>query len=58
MLALRKARNDIEFEIDEISMLPLDKVKLEGEELEMFNKLLSMLDDVEDVQEVYHNVEL
>ena len=39
-------------------MLPLDKVKLEGEELEMFNKLLSMLDDVEDVQEVYHNVEL
>ena len=48
----------IEFEIDEISMLPLDKVKLEGEELEMFNKLLSMLDDVEDVQEVYHNVEL
>ena len=56
--ALRKAKNDIEFEIDEISMLPLDKVKLEGEELEMFNKLLSMLDDVEDVQEVYHNVEL
>ena len=29
-----------------------------SEELEMFNKLLSMLDDVEDVQEVYHNVEL
>ena len=56
--ALRKAKNDIEFEIDEISMLPLDKVKLDGEELEMFNKLLSMLDDVEDVQEVYHNVEL
>lgn len=56
--ALRKAKNDIEFEIDEISMLPLDKIKLDGEELEMFNKLLSMLDDVEDVQEVYHNVEL
>ena len=56
--ALKKAKNDIEFEIDEISMVPLDKVKLEGEELEMFNKLLSMLDDVEDVQEVYHNVEL
>ncbi len=56
--ALKKAKDDIEFEIDEISMLPIDKVKLEGEDLEMFNKLLSMLDDIEDVQNVYHNVEL
>ena len=56
--ALKKAKNDIEFEIDEISMVPLDKISLDGEEKELFEKLLNMLDDIEDVQNVYHNVEL
>lgn len=56
--ALKKAKNDIEFEIDEISMVPLDKISLDGEEKELFEKLLNVLDDIEDVQNVYHNVEL
>lgn len=56
--AILNAKSDIDFEIDEISMVPLDKITLEGEELETFEKLLAMLDDVEDVQNVYHNVEL
>ena len=55
--ALKKAKEDIEFELDEISMVPFEKIKLEGEDKEMFDKLLSMLDDIEDVQNVYHNVE-
>ena len=29
-----------------------------GEDLEIFNKMLAMLDEIEDVQNVYHNVEL
>ena len=33
-------------------------VTLEGEDKENFDKLLNMLDDVEDVQKVYHNVNL
>ena len=49
---------EIEFDIDEISMLPKDKVTLSGEDKEIFERLLTMLDDVEDVKEVYHNVEL
>lgn len=57
-MAVKNLKEDIDFEIDEISMLPIEKVKLDGEELETFNKLLGMLDDVEDVQNVYHNVEL
>ncbi len=56
--AIKSIKNDIEFEIDEISMIPIEKIKLEGEELELFEKLLTMLDDIEDVQNVYHNVEL
>ena len=37
-------------------MLPKEKVELTGEDLDIFNKLLGMLDEVEDVSNVYHNV--
>lgn len=49
---------EVTFDIDEIAMLPKDKIKLEGEDLEVFNKLVTMLDEVDDVNHVYHNVEL
>lgn len=50
---------DIDLEIDEVSMVALDKVTLtDPEEKELFEKLLNMLDDIEDVQNVYHNVEI
>ena len=39
-------------------MYPKDKVKLEQEDLETFQKLYKMLDEIEDVTEIYHNVEL
>ena len=39
-------------------MLPKERMTLTGEDLETFNKLLTMLDEVDDVQNVYHNVEL
>jgi len=56
--AINAYKENIEFEIDEISQLPKEKVKLEGENLEIFKRALTMLDDVDDVQNVYHNVEL
>ena len=56
--AILTIKNDIEFTVDEISLLPKDRVSLTGEDLDEFNKLLSMLDEVDDVQNVYHNVEL
>ena len=49
---------DVEFTIDEISLLPKDRITLEGEALDEFNKLLNMLDEVDDVENVYHNVNL
>ena len=49
---------NLEIDLDEVSMVALDKVTLEGEDLELFNKLMNMLDEIEDVQNVYHNVEL
>lgn len=56
--AILSINPNIDFSVDEISMLPKDRITLSGEDLEVFNKLLNMLDEVDDVQNVYHNVEL
>ena len=48
----------VEFLTDDIKMIPKDTIKLTGEDLEAFNRLLTQLDEVEDVQHVYHNVDL
>jgi transcriptional/translational regulatory protein YebC/TACO1 len=37
-------------------MIPNDKVTLEGDDLVLFKRILDLLEDVQDVQEVYHNV--
>lgn len=47
-----------DLEIDEIGMYPKEKITLEGEDLETFNKLYKMLDEIDDVSEIYTNVEL
>lgn len=52
------AKKQVEFDVDEIKMIPKDRVVLEGETLEDFEKLLNLLDEIEDVNHVYHNVEL
>lgn len=56
--ALEDAYTGITFEIDEIGKYAKDMVTLEGEDLIAFNKILTMLDDVDDVSNVYHNVNL
>lgn len=56
--ALEKLIPDVTYELDEEGMYPKDKVKLEGEDLETFQKLYHMLDEIEDVTEIYHNVDL
>ena len=42
----------------ELTMIPQNKIVLEGEKLELFQKMLEKLDENDDVQEIYHNVEL
>ena len=56
--AILNTKKDAEFLVDEVTMLPNEMVTLDGEDKENFDKLLTMLDDVEDVQKVYHNVNL
>ncbi len=54
--AIRTLSPTIEFEEDEIVMLPKEKITLVGEPLVLFERLYSMLDEIEDVQNIYHNV--
>ena len=56
--AIIEFKPDAEFIVDEVTYLPNEMVTLTGEDKEKFDKLLSMLDDIEDVQKVYHNVNL
>lgn len=47
-----------EFDIAELTMLAQNYVSLPSESLAQFEKLIDALEDLEDVQQVYHNVEL
>ncbi len=42
----------------EIKMIPQNYITLEGEKLDQFLKMLDRLNELDDVQDVYHNVEL
>ncbi len=42
----------------EITQIPQNKITLEGDKLETFLKMLDKLEENDDVQNVYHNVEL
>ena len=54
--SITKVLPNVTFDMDEITMLPKEKIELAGEDLELFKKLLTMLDEVEDVSNIYHNV--
>jgi len=53
--ALQDAFEGIEFEVDDIQFLPQTTTKIEGEDVELFEKFMDMLNDLDDVQNVYHN---
>lgn len=46
------------FETQEVTMIPQTTTKLVGEDLEKMMQLIDVLEDNDDVQEVYHNLEI
>lgn len=56
--AIISYKENVEFLVDEVTMLSNEMVTLTGDDKDNFDKLLNMLDEVEDVQKVYHNVNL
>lgn len=56
--ALQSCCGDVDFEVDEIQFVAHNYVTLEGDDVPAFERFLTMLDDLDDVQNVYHNVQL
>ncbi len=56
---VRKALEESGYTLDnaEVTYFPQTKSSLEGENAEQMDKLIDMLEELEDVQEVYHNLE-
>lgn len=48
---------ELEFSALETTMIPHETVKLSGEDEELFTRFMNMIDELDDVQEVYHNVD-
>jgi YebC/PmpR family DNA-binding regulatory protein len=56
--ALIDAFADIDFEVDEIQFLPKTTTPVEGDDIPMFEKFCDMLNELDDVQNIFHNAEL
>lgn len=54
--AITKALPNVNFDAEEITMLAKEKVELNKEDLEIFERLIVMFEEVEDVSHIYHNV--
>lgn len=53
-----KANGVEDFDVAELSMLAQSEVTLSEEDLQTFEKLVDAIEDLEDVQQVFHNVDL
>lgn len=53
---IEKIIPNVDYEIDEVGMYAKDKITLEGEDKEIFDRLYNILNDIEDVSEIYTNV--
>lgn len=56
--ALTDAFGELDFEADEIQFIPKDSTAVTGDDIPLFDKFLDMLNDLDDVQNVYHDAEL
>jgi YebC/PmpR family DNA-binding regulatory protein len=56
--ALLQAFPGTELDVQEITFLPQTTKPISAEDLPMFEKFINMLNDCDDVQDVYHNAEL
>lgn len=56
--ALSAALPDLVFDMEEITFLPQTRVSLGEEDAVLFEKFQDLLNDLDDVQEIYHNADL
>jgi len=56
--ALLDAFGELEFEVDEIQFVPQTVTPVAGDDVAMFEKLMDTLNDLDDVQNVFHSAEV
>jgi len=56
--ALLDTFGEIDFDVDEIQFIPQNTTPIAADDMEMFEKFLFMLNDLDDVQNIYHNAEV
>ena len=56
--ALTDAFGDIDFDVDEIQFIPQKATPVSGDDVAVLEKFLDLLNDVDDVQNVYHDAEV
>jgi len=56
--ALTDALGEIDFDVDEIQFVAKETTPVTGDDVDVFNKFMDMLNDCDDVQNVYHNAEV
>jgi transcriptional/translational regulatory protein YebC/TACO1 len=55
--ALLDSLGEIDFEVDEIQFLPKSMTTLNGDDIVLFEKFIDLCNELDDVQNVYHDVE-
>lgn len=53
---IKEALSSLNVVASEIAWVPKEMVELNGDDLETAKKLITLLDDIDDVQNVYHNI--
>ena len=48
----------IDFDVEEIQFIPQNTAPISADDLPMFEKFMDMLNELDDVQNVYHSAEL
>lgn len=56
--AISDGEEDFDFTVDEITFLPQTHTDVTGEDIETFDKFIELLNDCDDVQDIYHNAEI
>lgn len=57
-VALAEAFGEIDYDVDEIQFVAKETVTIEADDVARFEKFTDMLNDCDDVQRIYHNVDL
>lgn len=55
---LTNSEKEVDIIEDQVAYIPNSKIKLDQDHLDKFNRFIAMCEDLDDVQEVYHNVDL